>query len=609
MHLPQNAAVLGLASEVVSCLAAIASSGIPDAYRLSVSPADGTQTLTVNGRALHSRNAEREADAIARTLAHPKKNVFLFFGLGLAHHCLAFAREREALLGGRDHRLIHVIIIEPDPVIAAITLSQVDLSALAVFRPSLILADTADAVVTAVARMLPPERIKGIGAAVLNGLTKEHKEFAQLSHEAVMQWLEREYSNIITRFHFNSIWTRNIIANARHLMHGADIRGLHGGGAGLPAIIAAGGPTLNDAMDAICAHRTAFALIAVDTALAPLAKAGIVPDIVVTVDAGFYNYLDFIIDRTMIPCLVMELSAYPAIAHAAAERMFFFARSMDDGRPSPFIASLTGDAYRGEGEGRNRMTTLASSSTVASTAIDLAAYAGFSPCVLIGHDLSYPRYETHAKHANAYEYFLARTDRLSPMTSRAFMHLKGRVSMEDGVPTDFILSQQASWYASMKERYPSNRMYRVRSEARRVAGVDELAIDALRMHGVPGAMEKVRQVIRSARPVRYDGIEQRLSAFALLLDEVQVRMQAVLARIADDTAAAGTIERETRAYAEEMSSRIPFLADGIAYMMFSIDRREGDGARLRAHALASELCKLAVHFRTRIRNALSRMKA
>lgn len=588
--LEHNAALVGLALETVQRLAAIATSPLPETYRFSSTP----PSLTVNGRPLHSRDPEREADAAVRALAHPKKNVFFFYGLGLAHTCLAFAHARTELLGDRDHTSIRVIIVEPDPVIAAVTLSHIDLSPLAAFKISLIIADSADAVLAEVMRILPPETIKGVAAAVLNGLPKEKKEFARECHEAVIAWMEREYSNIVTRFNFNSIWTRNIIANAPALARTDDIRALKGQAHGLPAIIAAGGPTLNAAMESIRRYRTGYALIAVDTALAPLAKAGITPDIVVTVDAGFYNYLDFVIDQSAVPCLVMEISAYPAIAHANAERLFFFARRTEHDAPIPFAGALAGDAG---------ITTLASSSTVASTAIDLAAFAGFSSILLAGHDLSYPDLETHAKHANAYEYFLARTGRLSPLPSLAFAHLYRRAVIEDGIATDFILSQQAAWYSTMASRYPSMQVRRLRGSARRLP-VEEGIITG----GIPGAMDTIRRIISAASAERrYHGIASTLAGYAHHLDTVRITTAKVMDAVRTGNTDASKIETEIRTFAQAMSKTVPFLADGIAYMVFSIDRREGDSAAVRAHALAAELSKLAVYFGTRIHNAISRM--
>ena len=52
------------------------------------------------------------------------------------------------------------------------------------------------------------------------------------------------------------------------------------------------------------------------------------------------------------------------------------------------------------------LSSLTTSSTVATTMIDFAYYTDFDKVLLIGFDNSYPYYQRHIKHALSYEYMI-----------------------------------------------------------------------------------------------------------------------------------------------------------------------------------------------------------
>ena len=118
-------------------------------------------------------------------------------------------------------------------------------------------------------------------------------------------------------------------------------------------------------------------LIAVDTALRPLLAAGIVPQIVVSVDPSELNarHLRDIADRRG-SWLVAEASIDPAVFPPYAGRTFTF--NVSQHQPWPWLSA--------HGLGRG---TLRAWGSVLTTAFDLAIRAGCDPIVFAGADLAY----------------------------------------------------------------------------------------------------------------------------------------------------------------------------------------------------------------------------
>ncbi|MBI4976099.1 MAG: motility associated factor glycosyltransferase family protein [Spirochaetes bacterium] len=577
---------------------------LPDGYKLSSSEA-GLLTLSVNGRYLHSRRDPlREAETTLSSFYEPKKNLVLFFGIGLGYQLLTFARDKELRVGKRDTSKITLVIFEDDPVILSLALSTVDFSPLACFSVYAFCAADGNDAVGRVSQVIGPESVKGIAAVQLPGLDRAAKTRATAVRDALLGWVEREYSDMLTRFHFESIWTRNIIMNARQLTRAADVTDFRNACSG-PAVIAAGGPTLSRSFDALREHREGYTLIAVDTAYAPLVKAGIIPDFVVAVDAGFYNYLDFVFDTAPFPYLVAEVAAYPAILRLSRAKCIVFSRASQDER------SLYGPLMRAAG---GPLGTLACSNTVSSSAVDFAVHAGFETLVLAGHDLSYPDFETHCVHANAYEHCLAASSRLKPLASQAFDRIASRLLRDAAAsypPADFILSRQSSWYEDIPARYPSVTVRRITANALPMPSIasgdiDSIAVPGARAKTLASASSRFHPVVADAASIRmfFTDTAERLTHIISDLDLIRTELSG---RTAADDAFTESLLARVQTVASRAAHELPFLAGANAYIMFSVNRREGDGAAVTASVIASELMKLAVFFKTRLLQELTRL--
>jgi 2-polyprenyl-3-methyl-5-hydroxy-6-metoxy-1,4-benzoquinol methylase len=146
---------------------------------------------------------------------------------------------------------------------------------------------------------------------------------------------------------------------------------------GVPAIVVAAGPSLDDTVAAVADLAKRALVIAVDTAVRPLLAAGARPHLVVSVDPSAVNarHLNDLPDPNGM-WLVAEGSLHPTVFPQFEGRTFVF--KVSNHHPWPWLAEIQAD--RGQ---------LHAWGSVLTTAFDLACQAGCNPIVFVGADLAY----------------------------------------------------------------------------------------------------------------------------------------------------------------------------------------------------------------------------
>ncbi len=148
-------------------------------------------------------------------------------------------------------------------------------------------------------------------------------------------------------------------------------------------IVAAAGPTLADSFNWIKEHAH-YPLIAVDSALKPLAAAGIVPDAVVAVDAHPENVLKLFTGFDMAPFSAIPMIYFPCV-HPDVLKLW----------PGPRLTAYPEHPLYQNLAKRCPKQTLFSSGSVLHPAVDLAAGMGASEIILLGADFAYPGGKSH----------------------------------------------------------------------------------------------------------------------------------------------------------------------------------------------------------------------
>ncbi len=164
----------------------------------------------------------------------------------------------------------------------------------------------------------------------------------------------------------------NAFKNLPLLVRQPSVARLFGLFPGKPALVAAAGPSLSSALPHIAKHRAGFVLVAVGTALRPLAQAGIKPDLAVTADPSYLTGRQFTCDCTDL-YLVSTLMGFPPVLRQC-KGVFV---TCESGNPVGQWARQYFD----------RPASLAAAGTVTLTAMDMAVKFGCDPVATVGLDL------------------------------------------------------------------------------------------------------------------------------------------------------------------------------------------------------------------------------
>lgn len=186
-----------------------------------------------------------------------------------------------------------------------------------------------------------------------------------------------------TIIYFSNISVKNILNNVSYLCDNYQARQLiEVLPRDIPGILVSAGPSLNkNIMELKKAKNRAF-IIAVDTAIKPLLKAGIEPDITIMVDGVKPKELFEIEGAEHIP-LIMSISSASEVANYHKGKKFFFA---EQERYIDQIFRHVGQNFYG----------LESGGSVATNAMSFLVNLGYSTIILVGQDLAFTGNKTHA---------------------------------------------------------------------------------------------------------------------------------------------------------------------------------------------------------------------
>ncbi len=184
-------------------------------------------------------------------------------------------------------------------------------------------------------------------------------------------------ANAAARRALSSRYLLQTLGNAPRLTRESDAGRLWGAFAGVPAIVAGAGPSLDKNIHDIGAVADRAIVIACDTAARPLYSVGLSPHVIVALDPSAANacHLGALVDpgRTW---LVGEASLHSSALTHFAGRTFFF--KVSNHEPWPWLADVGLDRAKLEVWG-----------SVLTGAVDLAVRMGCSPIVIAGADLAF----------------------------------------------------------------------------------------------------------------------------------------------------------------------------------------------------------------------------
>lgn len=303
------------------------------------------------------------------TVPPDAEGLAVFLGMGLGYGPLLILQERPGLR--------QIAILEPSVDLFCAALATVDLRPLissgkALFFVGDIDWESLEKAVTRVAALEDTHILRH-----LPSFKGRPALYGPVNDRAYMLLNQINASGSTTR-KCGQTFIENRSSSLTLLRHAHSLDALRGLLAGKPAVVVAAGPSLERSLPALREMVGRCALIAADSALAPLLRAGIVPDIVTSID-----YLDLNFEK-IAPFLGQEwpfslvsmIKATPLLAKRLPVRQMFFGFAED--LPHHWIVKSLG------------LRTLAPAcSSVAHLSLGVALIMDCAPIVFVGQDLSY----------------------------------------------------------------------------------------------------------------------------------------------------------------------------------------------------------------------------
>ena len=402
-----------------------------------------------NNRAVHSKyNIENECK-MALGKINKNKNLLIIYGYGLGYIVKYLIENINEYFNEKTLESLKIIVIVEDTALFKYSYYNIFNTE----KENIFFIHKEDNI-DYINKIINYKKVNGVSLVSLPSLTKEEKDKANKLYGEILNNIEREFSNIWTNLYFENIWTKNIIFNSEYINKSADISIFKNAFKSFKALLICPGPTLINYIEKIKNNRENLIIICVDTSYSVLCKHGIIPDFVITVDGGFFNSLDFVYEEKKIPYLIMDIACNKIIPKIIL------------GKTNIIRFSSTADLGIVEYLKRfSNISSLTTSSTVATTMIDFAYYTSFDKVLLIGFDNSYPYYQRHIKHALSYEYMINKTNKLKTMESYYFDAIKNNSNINSYPPTEFIFENQIKYFKELKNKYSKMFIGRIKSDA------------------------------------------------------------------------------------------------------------------------------------------------
>lgn len=336
---------------------------------------------------------------------------------------------------------VSVIVYEPSLKIFLETLKEIDLSEELESRPVIFSVKGLNESVFApvLSQTLSDENMAFLKVEI-------HPNYEQLFLEDIVEKMKEIKKRILeitvrhnSNIQFSTYVVRNQMKNLRYICDGYHTRCLvktvpYSG----PAVLVSAGPSLNKNIEELRAAKNRAFILAVDTAVKPLIKAGIYPDAICTIDPMKPLDLLNLKESEYIPIIAPATANYELIEHQKGKKIFY-----NDGHIiAPRIYWCVGKS----------LPMVSTGGSVACSAFSLLYKLGFDTIILMGQDLAFTGNRSHAD--GTFKEVMPEED------TRGMLQIKG--NYEDKVPTVTNLKMYLEWFEmSIKGMKGKRKKFRV----------------------------------------------------------------------------------------------------------------------------------------------------
>ncbi len=285
------------------------------------------------------------------------------------------------------------------------------------------------------------------------GYRLHHSSYARIQ-KLLEEEIQQFWLNKYTLMHMLPLWIKNLFINFSRIpeLSARTFVSPFLPASSLPVVVAGAGPSLDAAIPFLCAHRGKFFLLAVDTAYAPLSKAGLQPDAVVAQEAQFFNLYDFIPCPGLGSPIIADITSFPGVMQLSTGSIHLVSTRFADIRLFDRL-----DEY---GLMPVRISPMGS---VGSTAVELALRITEGPVFFTGIDYSFLPGKTHAKESPQHLRLLQGSGRFSSLVDLSALGRPGvRYAFCDGLPGHLLTTTTLERYAQNFNRFfgGNPRLYR-----------------------------------------------------------------------------------------------------------------------------------------------------
>ncbi|MGL5722870.1 MAG: motility associated factor glycosyltransferase family protein [Brevinema sp.] len=447
-------------------------------------------SANINGRTLriHSSRPQAEAERLLAGISSQADSL-LICGAGLG-----YLIEQALAIDS----LKTIFVYEPNPELAHLFLEE---------RPELNQLKEDPRVVYVDNLQLLPQFIRDhpFSELAFVALRSYHELFSaeiEQCHRIFASALTRKEVSRNTLIRFGRIWVKNFLRNLPYYQNSFSPNQFIDTGAHKPALVIGAGPSLDEALPFIKDAQKKAVLIAVDTALPMLEKAGINVDFVVTVDPQEINAFYLRLATKTSPYLVADPGVHPSALENYADRLVLC------GAAFPFYSFF--EPYLG------KRGILASGGSVSTSAFDFARTLGCDPILLVGQDLAFSQKKTHGLGNILWNMGRVEATRLTPYSGKQARstHSEHTINImgRQGSPVlaDARLASFAAWFS---EEVP-------KTQARVfLAGLEGAAIDGTKALSIPEAFALIQHPIDKPTPTPQNVLNGNLLSFLTQLDK------------------------------------------------------------------------------------------
>jgi DNA-binding transcriptional MerR regulator len=298
---------------------------------------------------------------------------------------------------------------------------------------------------------------------------------------------------------------------------------------GMPILVVAAGPSLDELAPLLPQLARRMPIIAVDTSLRAVRGAGVEPDILTVVDPQYWNTRHLDRQALSSTLLVSESSTHPIIFRRPLGRLFFGGSIFPLGQ---FLETEHGARFK-----------LGAGGSVATTAWDLARVLGAAEVYMAGLDLGFPDSRTHYSGSYFEERLHQLSDRLSPHETALFAYLRGGAPFkapnnEGGSSlTDKRLVVYTKWFEEQLHFPEAPPTYNLSSRGIAIEGMPPCSAE--RLLAKPERREEIRSCMADLPEDPPELIEERRRELRERLDELIAHLEELggLARRAETASA------------------------------------------------------------------------